>query len=155
MKKVAAEADELCDYMQDIKVEMVTIMTDEDDKAIDDNGNIDMESIYYETGSYAAEKIIVERDKYKLYNMLSEYSKHALELTNNKALTTYIKTATKNHYPYKLNDKLSAEEVWAAYCILVDFPRTLNTLSMYQSTVRMIEYQMLTELQSSGVEIVE
>jgi len=155
MKKVAAEADELCEYMQDIKVEMVTIMTNEDDEAIDENGNIDLESIYYETGSYAAVKIIVERDEYKLYNMLSEYSKHTLELTNNKALTTYIKTATKNHSPYKPNDKLSAEEVWAEYCILVDFPRTLNTLSMYQSTVRMIEHQLLTELQSSGVEIVE
>ena len=155
MKMVAAEADELCAYMQDLKIEMVNIMTNDDDKAIDEDGNIDLESIYYKAGSFAAEKIIVERDEYKLYNMLSEYSKLTQELSNNKARTTYIKTATKNHSPYEPNEKLSAEEVWAEYCILVDFPRTLNTLSMYQSTVRMIEHQLLTELQSSGAEIVE
>ena len=155
MRIVATEADELCAYIQDIKTYMVTEMTDEDDEAIDENGNIDLGSIYYQTSTWIAYEIIVERDDYKLYNMLRDYSKHAQELTNNKALSTYINTATQNPTPYKPDDKLSPEEQWVDYCIRVPFPRALNTLSMYQSTVRMIENHLLTELQSSAAEVVE
>ena len=154
MRIVAAEADELCAYIHDIKTYMVTEMTDEDDEAIDENGNIDLGSIYYQTSTWIAYEIIVERDDYKLYNMLHDYSKHTQKLTNNKALSTYIKTATQFPAPYKPDDKLSPEEQWANYCIRVPFPRALNTLSMYQSTVRMIENHLLTELQSSAAEVV-
>jgi hypothetical protein len=152
MKLVAVEADKLCTYIQEVKIEMVRDNTNTDDEAIDENGNIDLESIYYQSGSFAARKIIVERDEYKLYYMLEKFNKLAMDLSNDEALVAYIKTATKNHSPDKKYEKLSPEEIWADYCIVVDFPRTLNTLSMYQSTVRMIEYQLLTELQSRDTE---
>ena len=150
MRIVAAEADALCAYIQDIKTSMVTAMTGEDDKAIDENGNIDLGSIYYQASSRIAYDIIVERDDYKLYNMLRDYSKHAQKLTRNKALSAYIKTATQNPTPFKQDDKLSPGEQWADYCIRVPFPQALNTLSMYQSTVRIIENQLLTEFQSGA-----
>jgi len=133
--------------MQEIKLEMVRNYTHENNEAIDENGDINLESIYYQTSSSAAKEIIVKRDEYKLYHMLNDYSKQALDLSNDEALEAYIKTATKNPSPFKPDEKLSPEEIWAAYCIELAFPRALNTLSMYQSTVRMIEYQLLTELQ--------
>ena len=149
MKMVAAEADELCNYMQDIKLEMVRNLTNEDEEAIDENGTIDVASIYFQTSPSAAEKIIVERDEYKLYHMLKEYNEKALVLTKDKSLAAYIESATQNPLPNNPDEKLSPEEIWAENFIVLAFPRALNTLSMYQSTVRMIEYQLLNELQIS------
>lgn len=157
MKNVAAEADELCTYMNDVKVDMATFYYDEDEihKVIDEDGEVILEEIYYNYGSGTAYEIVVKRDEYKLFHMLKDFSKHSLELTKNKALATYIKTSTQNYSPHKPKEGLSEEEIWANYYINVDFPRTLNTLSMYMSTVRMIEYQLLSELQKSTFEVAE
>lgn len=152
MNLLSEKSDALCGYIQDLKIEMVSLSTHPEGEAIDEQGNIVMWKIYDKTSQNAAYELVVKRDEYKLYHMLKEFSKYTSDLSSDMALTQYISTATMDITPIWPNEKHDEKEAWADYCIHAAFPRAMNNLSMYQSTIRIIENQLLLQLQSKKAE---
>jgi len=146
METIRNHADQVCDYIQYLKTEMIPYLTEKNDTAIDSEGNIDLTKVSSIANEYIPYEIIVMGEDNRLYKFLKSFREDALALTTNQDLKLYIDSQLDLTLPEGEGD-----EYWAKQYFSGPFLQTATYLSMYQSIVRMIEFECLREL-ASGME---
>ncbi len=133
------EADALCSYIQSLREELAKNYSGEEDHPITERGAIDIREMFLVGKTSLPYELISERDENKMYTMLEAFQDHALELTEEAALITFIDTQFSFNPPQELD-----QEQWSKFCFTGPLMHSIAILGTFQSTVRMVEREILT-----------
>lgn len=132
-----AEADALCNYLQSLREELAINYSGEEDHPVTDLGAIDAREIYLVGKSSLPYEFITERDENRMFGMLEAFRDHALQLTEEGALITFINTQFSFNPPEELD-----REQWSKFCFTGPLMHSIAILGTFQSTVRMVEREI-------------
>lgn len=132
------EADALCSYIQSLREELAKSYSGEEDQPITDRGAIDVREMFLVGKSSLPYELISARDENKMYRMLEAFQDHALELTEEEALITFIDTQFSFNPPQELD-----QEQWSKFCFTGPLMHSIAILGTFQSTVRMVEREII------------
>ncbi|MCF8226616.1 MAG: hypothetical protein K9J30_12130 [Bacteroidales bacterium] len=143
--EIQEAADEICNYVESVKEEVFKHLFDEDEEFRDSEGNLDMSMVKYKGDIDKLWEIIVERDEFKLFSLLENFKNITLSKAEDPQLKDFIQ---KNllFLPENDDDKMTVEWQWAVAYFNGPFLQSASVLSAYESNVRLIEYQILSEL---------
>jgi len=155
MFALKAEADQICSFIQSVKLEMVTGENEDNKEAIGNEDQIDFWQVRGKaSGNEVYQVMFGENRKGKateLRLLLESYKESALNLSQNETTRSFIESALgldldeardNGSYP-KERDNVNWEESRFLY-----FPLILaaNNLSQMEELVRLIELEVLREL---------
>jgi hypothetical protein len=132
------EADALCNYIQSVREELAFIYSGEEAHPVTDRGAIDAREIYLVGKSSLPYEFIVDRDENRVFDMLEAFRVHALQLTAEEALITFIDTQFSFNPPEELD-----QEQWSKFCFTGPLMHSIAILGTFESTVRMVEREIL------------
>jgi len=146
MKEISSEADKICEFAQSLKQEMVVTVHEENEAVVMSDGSVNFDMALGKDNRYAADRVLYGKrfddGKYIAFTeMINDYASDAVALTEDSDLQSFI------------NEQLMAgqtglESGWTPHLINAPMMRSVAGLSLVQSTVRMIEYELLQELAS-------
>ncbi len=146
MSEISAKADEICEFAQSVKIEMATGISEENKAVVNAAGVVDFDKAYGKDSRYIVNRVMwweeYEDGKcFAIEEMLSVFGEKALYLTEDNELKSIIKEQL-------MAGQTGPENGWAPHLTNGPMVRTAAALSMAQSTVRLIEYELLRELYS-------
>ncbi len=146
MKEINAEADEICDFAQSAKREMVVMANEENEAVVMSNGMVDFDMAVGKYNNYPVVRVIYGEEFedgkcFAIEEMLKDYQSDALAITKDDELRAFIREQL-------MTQESGPDAGWALQLLNAPMIRSAAGLSMIQSTVRMIEYKLLWELKS-------
>ncbi len=138
---IQTKADNLVDYILTLKSGIVEYVIEEDAVVMDQQGKIDLSELHFFFVSEHPYDFIVNEEGNRLYSMLNEFKAYAVKLTNDDNLERYIDEQLKLESSWG-----AGADEWARYCFIGPFLHSVNMLSMYESVIRMVEYELMREL---------
>jgi|GEM_PF-1173350 len=135
---LGAEADALCNYLQSLRVELAFNYSGEEDHPVTDLGAIDAREIFIVGKSLLPYELITERDENRMFGMLEAFRDHALLLTEDGPLITFINTQFSFNPPEEFD-----REQWSKFCFTGPLMHSIAILGTFQSTVRMVEREII------------
>ncbi len=138
---IQAKADKLVEYIQILKSDIIGYVTEENDVVMDQKGKIDLSKLNFYFVSEHPYDLIVNKEENRLYSMLNEFKAYAAKLTNDEQLENFIEEQLKLE-----SSRGEGSDEWARYCFIGPFLHSVNMLSMYESALRMVEYELIRAL---------
>ena len=144
LKEINAGADEICDYVQSVKQELVAGFCEENKALIRADGLVDLDQAYGKDDRNIVKRVMDAKEFedskcFAIEEMLRKYKNTVLPWAKEEELRNYIKEQL-------MADQAGPEAGWALNLINVPMVQSAAGLSMIQSTVRLIEYRLLQEL---------
>jgi len=144
LESVSAEADKICDFIQTARKEMVLAVSENNEAAIQVDGEINFREVYGIELLWPSQEILFVTDEeggkaYRLRLMLESFREKSLAFSEDEDLRVYIRTNLD------LSDR-SIEKTWEEYYFTGAMLVAATNLTMYQSTVRLIEFELIREL---------
>ncbi len=138
------EADEIKEYIFSVKDRLISFYEDESNPWPYESAYRDLLQSHNLANDYEPLRIIAKEDEYRLYHLLVSYRDHALLLTTNPELEKYIKRSLV----LMTWKRETSPEAWAEFYFQGPTMKTVTILSMYLSSVKLIEHEILTETES-------
>jgi hypothetical protein len=139
LARLSAEADELCSYLQGLREELAYSNSWEGSAPVTKDGAIDARVMYKVGKSSLPYQYIAERDENRMYTMLEAFRDHALVLTEDEALKTFIETQFSFNPPEELD-----REQWSKFCFTGPLMHSIAILGTFESTVRLVEQAIIS-----------
>ncbi|MFC2112179.1 hypothetical protein ACFLTA_02840 [Bacteroidota bacterium] len=145
MQSIHSEADEVCSLMRSLQKDMVLFVKEENKAAIQKDGNIDYTIVAAKDIDYPSIVIMLRTEGSDanasiLKSRLESFRDKTLAASENQELKSYISSQLVFYKDEWIDE--SWEELYFHGALI----QSATHLSMYQSTVRMIEYELLREL---------
>jgi hypothetical protein len=138
---IQTNADNLVAYIQTLKSGLIEYVSEEDAVVMDQQGRIDLSKLYFYFVSDHPYDLIVNEEGNRLYSMLNEFKVYAVNLTGDDKLERFMEEQLKLE-----SSRGEGADEWARYCFTGPFLHSVNMLSMYESVIRMLEYELIREL---------
>ena len=133
---------EICQYIHQLRQDLSSELSYEEDTAVDAMGNVDLSEVGYVENKTLAFKRIAETDKFRLFHQPDSFREEAFRLTDNKALEEYINMNLQFESTTGKND---SREAWSQYYFTGPFLQSAAVLSMFEASVQMIVYELINE----------
>ncbi len=149
---ISVEADAICAFIESAKREMILAESDRNREAVKE-GRIDY---YWVLGIDAQDPVreimIGPKDMggkaHELRSMLGTFREHALSAADNKALRSFIEENLDVSQPPDDGSGQGWEDVYFTGPLI----QAVNNLSMFESSVRLIEHELLAEQLENDLE---
>jgi hypothetical protein len=138
---IQTKADKLVEYIQTLKSGIIEYVSVENAVVMDQQGRIDLSELQFYFVSGHPYELIVNEEGNRLYGMLKEFKAYAVKLTGDDKLERFIEEQLKLESSWG-----EGADEWARYCFTGPFLHSVNMLSMYESVIRMVEYELMREL---------
>jgi hypothetical protein len=138
---IQTKADHLVDYIQTLKISLIEYASEENAVVMDQQGRIDLSQLQFYFVSEHPYDLIVNEEGNRLYSMLSEFRAYIVKVTGDDKLEHFIQEQLKLE-----SSRGEGADEWARYCFTGPYLHSVNMLSMYESVIRMLEYELMREL---------
>lgn len=145
MQTVSSEADKICAFIQSAKKDMALMFTEENQFSILADDQIDFKKVYGLNYDEPSREVMIGSEEkvgkaFELRDMLEFFKQYSLSLSNDEDLNFFINEQIDLSVPP--DRKTSWEEFYFSGKML----QTASNLSAYQLKVRMLEAELLQEL---------
>jgi hypothetical protein len=151
MQSISKKADEICEYIESSKMEIIAGASERNIDAAS-GGRIDYFRVVGIDARDPVREIMIGPDDaegkaYHLRSLLQSFKEASLSATENTGLRSFINTNLDLSAP-----RDDTGRSWEDYYFNGPLIQAASNLTMYQSTVRLIEYELLMEFSSSRIE---